>query len=301
MRNITVPGFDLFHYCIRLSVIMKIRLTIITLSVALMATLVSGCVFSASSGSASQSPTPSTNASPSGAPEAGSAETKAAPPETLVAELYKAHDGKKSPFFQTKDRSLVDKYFTKSLADLIWKDANESKGEVGAISADPLYNAQDVEIKNFAVGKGDIKGEAANVAVTFTNFGEKQTVNFALKLTGGIWKIENIAYGSGDSLMKWLKETYSTKTESPSVTSGEFEGKYKVGETTCTVRPVKMSFEVRWAKGSGVEYFAFTEGKTFESAPDQPDSNKFVFDDDNYNTGTFYRADGKSFAVKRAR
>ena len=55
------------------------------------------------------------NAIASGTPEAGSAETKAAPPETLVAELYKQHDAKKSPFFQTKDRGLVDKYFTKPL------------------------------------------------------------------------------------------------------------------------------------------------------------------------------------------
>ena len=237
----------------------------------------------------------------SGTPEAASAETKAAPPEMLVAELYKQHDAKKSPFFQIKNRALVDRYFTKPLADLIWKDANASQGEVGAIDADPLYNAQDIEIKNFAVGKGDIKGEAATVTVTFTNFGEKMTILYSLKLIDGAWKIDNIDYGGGSSLMKWLKDTYSNKSENKPAVIGEFEGKYQVGETTCTVRPVKMSFEVRWAKGSGVEYFAFTEGNTFESAPDQPDSNRFVFDDDNYNTGTFYRADGRSFAVKRAR
>ena len=241
------------------------------------------------------------NTAPSGPPEAGSAETKAAPPEMLVAELYKQHDAKKSPFFQTKDRALVDKYFTKALADLIWKDANESKNEVGAIDGDPLYNAQDTEIKNFAVGKGDVNGETSTVAVTYTNFGEKQTLTYTLKLVNGAWKIDNIGYGGNDSLMKWLKDTYSGKTESKPAVSGEFEGKYQVGETTCTVKPVKMAFEVRWAKGSGVEMFAFTEGNTFESAPDQSDSNKFVFTDENYNSGTFYRADGKSFSVKRAR
>ncbi len=79
------------------------------------------------------------------------------------------------------------------------------------------------------------------------------------------------------------------------------EGKYQVGETTCNVKPVKMAFEVRWAKGSGVEMFAFTEDNTFESAPGSNDSNAFVFDDGNYNTGTFYRADGKSFTVRRAK
>lgn len=243
-----------------------------------------------------------TNTAASGTPEAGSAETKAAPPETLVAELYKQHDAKKSPFFQTKDRALVDKYFTKPLADLIWKDANASQGEVGAIDADPLYNSQDPQIKNFAVGKGELKGEAATVIATFTNDGTKYSVEYSMKLVGGVWKIDNILYGKdAGSLMQWLKETYSATPPSRSNVSGEFEGKYTVGETTCTVKPVKMAFEVRWAKGSGVEMFAFTEDNTFESAPDQSDSNKFVFDDENYNSGTFYRADGKSFSVKRAR
>ncbi len=245
-----------------------------------------------------------TNTAPSGPPEAGSAETKAAPPETLVADLYKQHDAKKSPFFQTKDRALVDKYFTKPLADLIWKDAQTQKatGELGAIDADPLYNSQDPQIKNFAVGKGDIKGETATVIATFTNDGAKYSIEFSMKLVAAVWKIDNIIYGKeAGSLLQWLKDTYSNKTEKASASSGEFEGKYTVGETTCTVKPVKMAFEVRWAKGSGVEMFAFTEDNTFESAPDRSDSNKFVFDDENYNTGTFYRADGKSFAVKRAR
>lgn len=281
---------------------MNTKSAIIGLTFSLLMVFASSCSGSGPTGNNSNL-TSNTNVVALGTPEAASAETKAAPPETLVAELYKQHDAKKSPFFQTKDRGLVDKYFTKPLADLIWKDAIESKNEVGAIDGDPLYNAQDTEIKNFAIGKGDIKGESATVAVTFTNFGEKQTLTYTLKLINGVWKIDNIGYGGSDSLMKWLKDTYPNKPASPSTSSssGEFEGRYQVGETTCTVKPVKMAFEVRWVKGKGVEMFAFTEGNTFESAPDQPGSNKFVFDDDNYNTGTFYRADGKSFVVRRAK
>ncbi len=238
--------------------------------------------------------------STSGTPAEAGAETKAAPPETLVADLYKQHDANKSPFFQAKDRALVDKFFTKSLGDLIWKDSNESKNEVGAISGDPLYNGQDLEIKNFAIGKGDVKGEMATVVATFLNFGEKQTVSFSLKLINNAWKIDNISYGGGDdSLMKWLNETYSTKPSKETSVNGEFEGKYQIGDTTCTVRPVKMAFEVRWAKGSGVEMF-FAEGdNTFTSNPDKGEPNNFVFDDENYNTGQFLRGDGKTFAVKR--
>jgi hypothetical protein len=239
------------------------------------------------------------NTTPAGTPADASAESQSTAAESLVADLYKQHDAKKSPFFQTKNRALVDKYFTKELADLIWKDATSSKGEVGAIDGDPLYNAQDVEIKNFAVGKATMGPDIATVPVTFTNFGDKKTITFSLKMVDNAWKISNIGYAEGDSLLKWLKDTYpDSASTSP---RGEFEGKYIVGETSCTVKPAKMSFEVRWAKGSGSENFFFKEGTTFESAPDAGRPNQFVFDDENYNTGTFNRADGKTFPVKRAK
>ena len=258
----------------------------------------SACTFKTSTTEANTNVNSNTNAEATGTPAAGGAEAQAAP-ETLVADLYKQHDAKKSPFFQTKDRALVDKYFTKSTADLIWKDATSSKDEVGAIDGDPLYAAQDVEIKNFAVGKGDVKGDTATVPVIFTNYGEKKTVKFSLKLVNSSWKIDDIIWPEGDSMVKVIKETYSTKTNAPAST--EFEGKYIVGDTSCTVKPSKMSFEIRWAKGSGVEMFFFKEGTTFDSSPDKGEPNSFVFDDEDYNTGTFYRANGKSFSVKRAK
>ena len=40
---------------------------------------------------------------------------------------------------------------------------------------------------------------------------------------------------------------------------------------------------------------------TFESSPDKDEPNRFVFDDETYNIGTFYRADGKTFPIKRAK
>lgn len=231
-------------------------------------------------------------------PASGSAESQNLAARDVVADLYKQHDAQKGPFFQTKDRSLVDKYFTKPIADLIWKDATIAGNEVGAIDGDPLYNAQDIEIKNFAVGEAAIKGETATVPVTFTNFGEKQAITFAMKHVDKAWKIDNILYGGKDSLLSWLKATYPAGGSTAS--SGEFEGKYIVGDTSCTVKPAKMSFEVRWAKGSGVEMFFFKEGTTFESQADGR-VNQFVFDDENYDSGTFYRADGKTFPIKRAK
>jgi hypothetical protein len=240
------------------------------------------------------------NTEPAGTPAAASAESQTVSAEAVVTNLYKQHDAQKGPFFQTKDRGVVDKYFTKQLADLIWKDATSAKSEVGAIDGDPLYNAQDIDVKSFAVGTAVIKGDTGTVPVTFTNFGKKQTITFAMTQVSNAWKIDNISYGSGESLMKWLKDTYPEGARTVA-SGGEFEGKYIVGDTSCTVKPAKMSFEVRWAKGNGVEMFFFKEGTTFESSPDSGRPNQFVFDDENYNSGTFYRADGKEFPIKRAK
>ena len=86
----------------------------------------------------------------------------------------------------------------------------------------------------------------------------------------------------------------------------EFAGRYKVGTTTCTVKPIKMAFGVRWTQGKGVMRFFFDrttpDGKAvFVSEDSGKGMDKFIFDDKRYNSGTFLRADGKMFAVKRTR
>jgi hypothetical protein len=219
--------------------------------------------------------------------------------EAVVAELYKQHDAKKSPFFQTTDRALVDRFFTKQLADLIWKDAVASSGEIGALDADPLYDAQDIEIKNFKIGAAEVKGDKATVPVTFSNFSEIKTLKFSLSLVNEAWKIADIHYGRKETLLTWLR-TGPPETANENEL-GEFEGKYLVGDTSCTVAFQNRGYAVRWAKGSGVEYFSFMDGTTFASSTVESEANRFVFDDENYNTGTFYRADGKTFPVRRAK
>lgn len=239
--------------------------------------------------------------------DANTAASQIASPESLVGDLYKQHDAKKSPFFQNKSRALVDKYFTKSTADMIWKDATRpDTNEIGALGADPLYDGQDFEIKKFAVGKAEIKDKSAAVPVTFENFGEKKRIVFALALVNNSWKIEDIKYPANYTLTQMYKEDSSANSETKEVKespTGEFEGKYQVGTTSCTVKPVKMAFEIKWEKGSGTEMFFFRDregGKThFASDSDESKANVFSFDDENYNTGTFSRADGKEFPVKR--
>ena len=155
----------------------------------------------------SNSKTDETNAENSAAlPQENSADDTAKSgnnsPENLVENLYKEHDNENSPFFQDKNRELVDKYFAKIIADKIWKDSVASGEEIGALDFDPLYDAQDTEIADFKIGTPAITGEKATVDVTFTNFGEPQTLKYMLVKENDSWKIEDIDYGESVTLSK---------------------------------------------------------------------------------------------------
>jgi len=132
---------------------------------------------------------------------------KAATPELLVGELYKSEKKKASSFFQAKNRALVDHYFTKELGDLLWKDTIDSKGEVGAIDGDPLYDAQDMEIKDFVIHPAKTDEGKTTVLVSFMNFEEKKRITFHCVQQGGAWKISDISYSSGSALLKLLKDS----------------------------------------------------------------------------------------------
>ena len=131
----------------------------------------------------------------------------ASSPDGLVKDLYRVHKQKHSPFFQTRSRALVDKYFEKSLADLIWKDARTSKGEVGVIDGDPLYDAQDMEIKNFAIAKPRFEEGRAMVDANFENFGQKKTITYIVVKGPAGWRIRDIVYSEGRTLKSEFKES----------------------------------------------------------------------------------------------
>jgi hypothetical protein len=237
-------------------------------------------------------------------PAVAGGESQSVAAEALVADLYKQHDANNGPFYQTKDRARVDKYFTKPIADLIWKYSQTVSKDDPSLDPDPIYNTLDRDIKNFKIGTADVKGEAATVPVSFTNFGDKMNMTFKLKLVNGAWKIDDIMYSPKVGLAAWLKDRLKAPSENAETasTSGEFKGKYRVGDTTCTVSPDRKAFQVRWAKGSGVEYFFYKDANVFESEEDKNGGrNEFRFDDESYDSGTFVRADGKVFPVSRVR
>ncbi len=141
--------------------------------------------------------------------QSASASRRPISPEALVADLYRTEGKRSSPFFQTRSRALLKKYFTTTLANLIWKDAVSSKGEVGALDGDPLYNAQDMDIKKFQIHRPKIASGKAEVLVSFENFGKKQEITFLLVSQQSEWKIANIKYDDTD-LIKILKGTADT-------------------------------------------------------------------------------------------
>ena len=128
-------------------------------------------------------------------------------PETVVKELYRVHRNGYGHVFEKQGRKLQQKFFDQKLAALIWKDLTETpEGEVGNIDFDPLYNAQDTQIKNFRVGAGVVKGLTATVPVTFMNYDQKVKITFQLVKTGTGWKISNILYGDDSDFVKILSE-----------------------------------------------------------------------------------------------
>jgi hypothetical protein len=190
------------------SVTVKIRITLKSILFLITLLFVTSC---ADRNAAQSNPAPeiSANVSVGQAKVVATNKSSTAPqvaPNALVRNLYKQHDAQKSPFFQSKNRALVDKYFTLKLADLIWKDAINSQGEIGALSFDPLYNSQAPQPKNFAVTTTKIRQDRATVLASFFSYGKKETISFALVQQKGNWKIADIKYSNGYTLLKILSE-----------------------------------------------------------------------------------------------
>jgi hypothetical protein len=128
-------------------------------------------------------------------------------PETVVKELYRVHHNGYGHVFEKQGRKLQQKFFDQKLAALIWKDLTETpEGEVGNLDFDPLYSAQETQIKNFRVGASAVKDDTATVPVTFMNFDQKVKIEFRLVNTKQGWKVSNILYGGGSDLVKMLSQ-----------------------------------------------------------------------------------------------
>jgi hypothetical protein len=129
----------------------------------------------------------------------------AATPTKVVTDLYNAHKEKADPLQYPASKKLLGAYFEKGLLSLLLKDQSESKGEVGKLDFDPLYNAQDFEIKDFSVVLVAQQKDSAEVAASFKNMGTSEKIVFLLSNTAQGWRITDIKYSDGRTLKGILK------------------------------------------------------------------------------------------------
>jgi hypothetical protein len=126
-------------------------------------------------------------------------------PTKVVTDLYRAHKGKADPLQYPASKKLLGAYFEKGLLSLFLKDQSESKGEVGKLDFDPLYDAQDFDIKDFSVALVAHQKDSAEVAASFKNIGTSEKIVFLLSNTAQGWRITNIKYSDGRTLKEILK------------------------------------------------------------------------------------------------
>jgi len=126
-------------------------------------------------------------------------------PAKVVTDLYNAHRGKADPLRYPESKKLLVAYFEKGLLSLYLKDQAQSQGEIGKLDFDPLYDAQDFDIKDFAVAAGKQQKDSADVTASFKNMGTNTKIVFMLSNTAQGWRITDIKYSSGRTLRGILK------------------------------------------------------------------------------------------------
>jgi len=124
----------------------------------------------------------------------------------------------------------------------VWKEANNKTGEVVALDGDPLYNAQDMDIRNFKIGKAVISGRSASVPVNFTNFDRKERLVFVLKRVATEWKIDDIKYSAKDSLYKWLRRLIPSR--SAALVPRQWDSKDKFLNSGCEIPKNERQFDI---------------------------------------------------------
>lgn len=225
-------------------------------------------------------------------------------PEQVVKNLYAARKSPKTdPFFQNKNRALLDKFFTRQLADLIWKDAISVKpGESGNLDYDPLYYAQDTDIKNFVIAKAD---ENNVVKVTFKNYDKDEQILFTLvkeNAASKVWKIDTIMYSDAEDLGSILEYGMMSEAEMKKAESeNRLNGDYLVGDVKCSITTNISGYYAR-VKCDDQENFQVIdiESMTFGSFNPNEKGRKghFVLTGDGA-IEKFVDASGKEFNVSR--
>jgi hypothetical protein len=118
-------------------------------------------------------------------------------PSAFVQKLYENdRAGVADPVFDAKSKAQLLLVFDEPLAELIWRDLVEARGEVGRMDGHYLYDAQDDEISKLEVRTLENKDGRARVRATFAIGAELRAVDFHLNRIDGAWHVADITYGA---------------------------------------------------------------------------------------------------------
>lgn len=124
--------------------------------------------------------------------------------DRLVRALYFEHSKKENPLLETKSRALIDQFFIKSTADLIWRDASASPGKLNRTKANPLFNAPNESVKKMWVLPAAVAGSRAVVYVTFERKAKPEEIRIDVQQVAGRWRITDMLYPDGKRLTELL-------------------------------------------------------------------------------------------------
>lgn len=125
--------------------------------------------------------------------------------DRLIRALYFEHNKTENPFREKKDRALIDQFFAKPTADLIWNDAQKASGRLNRTKTNLLYNASDSAVKKTWVLPALVGGSRAIVYVTFEENGKPQEIKIDMQQIAGRWRITEMIYPNGKHLTEMLK------------------------------------------------------------------------------------------------
>lgn len=135
-------------------------------------------------------------------PEAPAKPAAPAKPEALIDQLYKSKDD----VFLAQPNKNSGKFLAASLIKLLVLDAKRAGNEQGAIDFDVLsFSQEESKITKFAT-KSEIKDDTAIVKATFENHGERVVISYKCVQEASQWRIADVAYEDGTSLVKLLTE-----------------------------------------------------------------------------------------------
>ncbi|GAB2517511.1 hypothetical protein [Spirosoma aerophilum] len=126
--------------------------------------------------------------------------------DRLVRALYFEHNKVENPMREGKGRALIDQFFAKSTADIIWNDGQKTSGKINRAKINLLYNAPDADIKKTWVLPAVVGGTKAIVYVTFENKAKPEEVRVDMKQVNGRWRITEMQYPDGKLLTRMLQE-----------------------------------------------------------------------------------------------